>query len=601
MQKETYEFISIQNNDPIIERRKCKRTGEEFAIYQSDVNLLNRISPTIGWQKFSIPLPTISPTSRLRRMMMFRNERTLYKRKCDKTWKSIVALYPEQHEGKVYSPDAWWSDNRDPLEFGREYTPGKFYDDLKDLFKKVPFLNMFAFNNENSDYTNGSEGNKNCYMIFASDHNEDCYYSYSILKCKNIVDSYGCKSCENSYQAIDSINSMKVVYSQNVEDSFNILFSYNIKSCKNVFLCVDIKDKEYYFMNQFVGKERRENEIVPMIQDIFTNNKIEQYQEKLQTMIQWSIVQSMNIMNAQNCIGDLIHNSKNVMHSFEVHDAEDITGVINANNCKDIMWWYVIVDGSQKVHEWVGCAANYSTATVRNSWTPVTNTYFSNFIMNVDNMLGVVSCRGKQHCILNKQHNKEDWEKTAIQIVTELQDQKKRGEFFDPEFSPFPYNDTVAMEYYPVTADQLTILEPEKFISNAILDLGWEEKIKIKWRTKHNEINIPEGIQTITKSEIPTNIQQIEDDILQKAIICEVSGRPFKISAPELNFYRRNGFNIPTKHPDIRHQERLIKRPGRELHLRTCDKCNQKTISVYKQNSQFKVYCETCYNKETYS
>ncbi|MEI8091617.1 MAG: hypothetical protein WCG98_05310 [bacterium] len=45
----------------------------------------------------------------------------------------------------------------------------------------------------------------------------------------------------------------------------------------------------------------------------------------------------MSIINAQNCIGDLIDNSKNVLESFEVHNAEDIRGVINANGCKDVM------------------------------------------------------------------------------------------------------------------------------------------------------------------------------------------------------------------------------------------------------------------------
>jgi len=36
------------------------------------------------------------------------------------------------------------------------------------------------------------------------------------------------------------------------------------------------------------------------------------------------------------------------------------------------------------------------------------------------------------------------------------------------------------------------------------------------------------------------------------------------------------------------------------LHLRTCDKCGVETLSVYPQNSEFKVYCEACYNKEVY-
>lgn len=47
MQKLVYEFISKTNNDPIIERRKCRRTGEEFAIFQSDIGMLDKLSPVI--------------------------------------------------------------------------------------------------------------------------------------------------------------------------------------------------------------------------------------------------------------------------------------------------------------------------------------------------------------------------------------------------------------------------------------------------------------------------------------------------------------------------------------------------------------------------
>ncbi|HRX63530.1 MAG TPA: hypothetical protein P5060_00270, partial [Candidatus Absconditabacterales bacterium] len=516
MQKEVYKFISKQNNDPIVERRKCKRTGESFPIFQSDIDILKKISPTIGGENFEFPLPTLSPDSRMRRMMMFRNERKLYKRKCSKTGKSIIALYPEEYQGTVYNPDLWRSDDWDSSKFSMDYRQGNFYKDLKTLFDKAPYLNMFAFHNENSDYVNGSEGCKNCYMIFASDHNEDCYYSYSIFDCKRVVDAYGCKNCENSYEIIDCVNSVKAIHSHKIEDSYNIYFSYHMKNCKNTFLCVGLKDKEYCYMNKEIGKERREKEIEPMLKNIFSQGREFKCIEKLEEIKKGSVVQNMNIINTKNGIGDLINNSKNVFNSFEIHDAEDVRGVINANKCKDIFGGYVVVDDSQKVLEGVGVAKNYSTSTVWNSWTPVNNAYFCNFIMGVSNMFGSVSCRNKSYCILNKQYSKSDREETVKSIIKELQYQKKRGEFFDPEFSPFPYNDTVAMEYFPVSRDQLSISDPEKFISDAILDLGGKEKIKIKWRNREKEINVPEGIEKIKAKDLPTDIGDIKDDILTK-------------------------------------------------------------------------------------
>jgi hypothetical protein len=99
---------------------------------------------------------------------------------------------------------------------------------------------------------------------------------------------------------------------------------------------------------------------------------------------------------------------------------------------------------------------------------------------------------------------------------------------------------------------------------------------------------------------LPENITDVQDDILAKAIICEISGRPFKIVAPELAFYRKQGLALPRRHPDIRHKERSKNRPKRIVYVRTCDHCGQEMISIYPQTSSLRVYCEQCYNKEIY-
>ncbi|MEI8091835.1 MAG: hypothetical protein WCG98_06560 [bacterium] len=46
MQKEVYEFISTQTNDPIVEWKTCELSGQPFAVFQSDVDFLQKISPT---------------------------------------------------------------------------------------------------------------------------------------------------------------------------------------------------------------------------------------------------------------------------------------------------------------------------------------------------------------------------------------------------------------------------------------------------------------------------------------------------------------------------------------------------------------------------
>lgn len=190
--------------------------------------------------------------------------------------------------------------------------------------------------------------------------------------------------------------------------------------------------------------------------------------------------------------------------------------------------------------------------------------------------MGCMWLSNKNYCLLNKQYDKQAWESLAQKVIEELQSKNRFWDFFDTEDSPFPYNDSVAYDYYPIREEQIKILQPEKFISDAILDLGWEEKIRIKRRTREHEISAAE-----------------DKDVM----ICEASGRPFKFTSMELEFYRRHGLPLPHKHPDIRHAERFRKRPGRTLYLSICAKCWIETLSVYKD---CKVYCEQCYNKEIY-
>jgi len=55
-----------------------------------------------------IPTPTLCPEERQRRRLAFRNERKLYKRKCDATKKDIISLYQNDSPYIVYDHTVWW-------------------------------------------------------------------------------------------------------------------------------------------------------------------------------------------------------------------------------------------------------------------------------------------------------------------------------------------------------------------------------------------------------------------------------------------------------------------------------------------------------------
>lgn len=63
--------------------------------------------------------------------------------------------------------------------------------------------------------------------------------------------------------------------------------------------------------------------------------------------------------------------------------------------------------------------------------------------------------------------------------------------------------------------------------------------------------------KTIKASLLPEDITNIPDDILNWAIECEVTKKPFRIVKPELEFYRKHNLQIPHRHPDQRYIDRL--------------------------------------------
>ena len=105
--QEVYEFISKQIDDPITERKTCRISGKQFPIYQSDIEFYNKITPTFAGEKFQVPLPSLCPEERQRRRMAWRNERFLFRRKCDATGKDIISMYPPETSFPVYTEKVW--------------------------------------------------------------------------------------------------------------------------------------------------------------------------------------------------------------------------------------------------------------------------------------------------------------------------------------------------------------------------------------------------------------------------------------------------------------------------------------------------------------
>jgi len=121
---------------------------------------------------------------------------------------------------------------------------------------------------------------------------------------------------------------------------------------------------------------------------------------------------------------------------------------------------------------------------------------------------------------------------------------------------------------------------------------GW------KWRTEADVT--PKAEKRLPASRLPDKTADVPDDILNWAIECEETGRPYKLIAQELQFYRENNLPVPHLHPEVRHKKRFELRNPRQIFERNCDECSTAIKTTYSPDKTEQVFCESCYLKEVY-
>jgi len=217
----------------IIETKQCKQCQVDFHITDKDLEFYEKVSPTFWGEKYAIPSPAFCPDCRAQRRMSARNFFRLYNRKCDLSWKSMISMYSPDKPYTVYNQDVWWWDDWDPLDFGQDYDDTRsFWDQFKDLFKKVPKVSLMNNNSENCDYSNFWNQSKNCYLVAGNIHNEDCMYWHIVWRSNNCVDCLYVYKSEFCYSSVDCFSKIK-----NTISLINRILKKSIKKkSKNIYL-----------------------------------------------------------------------------------------------------------------------------------------------------------------------------------------------------------------------------------------------------------------------------------------------------------------------------------------------------------------------------
>ena len=564
------------------ENKICQNCHNEFIIEPEDFEF---------YEKIKVLPPTFCPDCRTIRRMTWRNERTLYHRKCDATGKDIITMFSPDQPLVVYDRDYWWSDKWDQNAAGRDYDFSKpFFEQYRELFEKAPLPNLANSNTRDSEYGNHNADVKNCYLVYASFQNEDLSYCYGCIGSKNSLDLYTANHSMQCYDVTLAGGLNRVFFSYDSDDCVDSAFLHACKNVIDCLGCINLRNKSNRIFNQQYTKEEYLKERAKY--DFGSYKQIIEFRKKFAEFTKQHPRRFGFIHRSTNCVGNVIINSKNVYMGFDIYGgAEDCKYIIHMVDLRDCYDGYGGGANLSNSYEFIDTGIEG----VGNLFAVFThscqNTNYTYACQNSANLFGCVGLRSKKYCILNKQYTKEEYEKIVPKIIAHMNempytDKKGRvykyGEFFPSELSPFAYNETIAQEYHSKNKSE-------------ILESGY------LWR----EPNTKQYTITIQPEDLPDDIKDVSDDILNQVIGCEHAGNcneqcmgAFKIIPSELKFYRAMNLALPRLCSNCRHYRRLHQRTPFKLWDRTCAKCGKEIKTSYSPDRPEIIYCEQCYNNE---
>ena len=363
-------------------------------------------------------------------------------------------------------------------------------------------------------------------------------------------------------------------YSIDSANCQNSTFLRSCQGCTDCFGCTNLVNKQYYIFNKPYTKDEYQKYMSEI--NLGSHKVVESMRERWEELVYDLIVKEYQGVNIENSSGNYLRNVKNCQDCYECDNSEDLRYSYCLEGVKDSMdysYWGV---NAERIYE---CQAGgfdiYNLKFCNVCWSSCRDLMYCDHTHHSKDCFGCVGLRNKQYCILNKQYSKEEYEALVPKLIEHMQKTGEWGEFFPTKYSLYGYNETLANEQIPLNKEE-------------ILRNGWIYK-------ELEEKGIPDQ-----KAETTDHISEVTDDILSQVLVCEKSGKAYKIIKPELDFYRRNGIPIPRLCPDERHERRLKMRNPRKLWDRLCELCQKSIRTSYSPDRPEKVYCEECYLKTVY-
>ncbi|KKU79382.1 MAG: hypothetical protein UY05_C0032G0008 [Candidatus Peregrinibacteria bacterium GW2011_GWA2_47_7] len=431
----------------------------------------------------------------------------------------MVSFFDEGTPFPVYCNDCWWSDKWDPASYGREFDFSRpFFDQFQELLLAVPKAGVFQINNENSEYNSLLAYSKNTYMSPGSYYVEDCLY---------------------------------VRKSQYSKDCLNANFLG-----QDCFMCCNLTGKRFYFKNMELNEEDYRRTV-----ESYGSKNLKGVWAEFEQFKNGEPKRYQNQLNCENSSGDYLYNSRNASDCYDCFDIEDskyLVECVTVKNSmdismhdKDIEFCYELCTGGE---------SNYNLKFGLCACASPNSSYlYSCFYLNDSFGCDGIHARQKNF-ILNKKYSEKEYENLISRMIEHMEKTGEYGEFFPIRISPFPYNETVAQDYFPLSKEEA-------------LRKGYS------WKDSKDDLSKDEGANIMA---------------------CEEGGTAYRVLTQEKNLSEKIGVSISEKCPDCRFLELFSWKNPRHLWERSCAKCSIQIQTTTSPDFPGKVYCEACYLATVY-
>ncbi|KKP87339.1 MAG: hypothetical protein UR90_C0008G0008 [Parcubacteria group bacterium GW2011_GWC1_35_8] len=569
--------------------KQCQNCKKDFTIEPDDFGF---------YEKIKVPSPTFCPECRYIRRLLDRNEYNLYKRKCDVTGEDIISIYRSDAPFPVYKQEYWKSDKFDAMEYGRDFDFKRpFFEQYEELRQVVPHVALVNSNSPNSEYTNQSGNNKDCYMLVTSEDCEKCMYGSWCQGCYFLSDCYMAEKSEFCCECINITKCSNCAWVYDSSDCVNVYFSSDCRGCTDCFGCVGLRSKQYYYLNENIGKEEYKKRIQKIIWDRDFINESKEKFLKVKTSIPVKFFHGSNIKNST---GDYLQNTERTQMAFNCRDNKDTAYIQDAwmqiEDCRDC----TEISRGKLSYEVQGVEKPDRIIVARSCFSTITDSCYCDMCFSAQDCFGCFGLKQKQYCIFNKQYSKEDYLVLKEKIIEHMRKTKEWGEYFPANVSPFAYNESMAQDYFPLTKEQA-------------LRAGhtWYERPSRDYKITLKTLDLPKTVDDI-KENITTEIIQCSSQNSptekEKYPLCTTA---FNVTDLELTLYKKMKIPLPEKCFPCRRQDRFALRNPRKLWHRTCmcDKknhfhegaeCEVEFETSYAPDRPEIIYCEKCYQAEVY-